>query len=292
MKAWLRFAAVLGLCVGPVALLGAPADGALVGGVPVLWACLTLAFVVQWIGFVPAYWKQTERFFDLTGSLTYIALTVISLGLAGMERTPGPAQWLVSAAVMVWATRLGHFLYKRVHADGGDGRFDDLKTVAPTFLIVWTIQGMWVSMTALAMLLVNTGPAAVTRPMWLGLGLLTWTLGFGLEVVADRQKRQFKADPANAGRFIDTGLWSWSQHPNYFGEIVLWIGIFLMSASTVSGWGWRGALSPIFVAFLLLKISGVPILDRRAEERWGADPDYRRYADSVPVLIPWPRWRR
>ena len=288
MASWIRFGVVWVVCVGLTVLLGIPADGAQWAGIPVLWWCFALAFLVQWVAFVPAYLKQTEHFFDLTGSLTYLAVMVGSLGLSALERPPGPAQWLVSAAVTVWAVRLGTFLFRRVKADGGDGRFDDLKPSVPKFLIVWTLQAAWVSMTALAMLLVNTGSAALQRPWLLALGAVVWVFGFTFEVVADRQKRVFRRDPTQAGRFIQSGLWGWSQHPNYFGEIVLWTGVFVMSASVVDGWGWRGAISPVFVAVLLLKVSGVPLLQARGEERWGDDPEYRRYRATVPVLIPRP----
>ena len=288
MASWIRFGVVWVLCVGLTVLLGAPADGAGWGGLPVLWWCFALAFLVQWVAFIPAYLKQTEHFFDLTGSLTYLAVMAGSLGLSALERPPGPAQWLVSAAVTVWAVRLGSFLFRRVQADGGDGRFDDLKISVPKFLIVWTLQGAWVSMTALAMMIVNTGPVALQRPWMLAVGAAMWVAGFAIEVVADRQKRVFRHDPVHAGRFIRSGLWAWSQHPNYFGEIMLWAGVFIMSGSVVDGWGWRGAISPVFVAFLLMKVSGVPLLEARAEARWGDDPEYQRYKATVPVLIPRP----
>ena len=288
MKWWSQLAVVVGVCGVLLAALGAPADGTRLAGIPVLWLCFALAFAVQWTAFVPAFLRQTERFYDLTGSLTYLAVVGGSLALAGLERPPGPAQWLCSAAVAVWAVRLGTFLYRRVHADGGDGRFDELKPSAPRFLVAWTLQGLWVSVTALAVLLVNTGTTTVTRPVFLALGTILWLVGFGIEVTADRQKRAFRHDPAQQGRFIQTGLWAWSQHPNYFGEILLWFGIFVMSASVVDGWGWRGAISPVFVAVLLLKVSGVPLLEARARARWGDDPEYQRYRSEVPVLIPRP----
>ncbi len=285
---WVRLGVVLVVCVGLAALLAAPAGGAVFGGMPLLWWCFGLAFGVQWVAFVPAFRQQTEHFFDLTGSLTYLALVGMSLGLSALERPPGPAQWVASLAVTVWAVRLGSFLFRRVRADGGDGRFDDLKPHAPRFLIVWTIQGLWVSVTALAMLLVNTGPAEVARPGLLVAGALVWLVGFGIEVVADQQKRAFRHLPENTGRFIQSGLWAWSRHPNYFGEIVLWCGVFLMSTSVVEGWGLRGVVSPLFVAFLLMKVSGVPLLEARADERWGADPDFQRYKANTPVLLPRP----
>lgn len=286
MAGTLRALVVVGVCLGVAALLGAPADGVRSGGLPVLWMALGVAFLVQWIAFVPAYLRQTERFFDLVGSLSYLAVVGLSLGLSALERDPGPAQLIVSAVVAVWAVRLGSFLFLRVHKDGGDGRFDAIKPSAPRFFSVWTLQGLWVSATALGALLVNTGPAAVARPALLWLGLGVWAVGFCLEVVADHQKRVFKADPANRDRFIASGLWGWVRHPNYLGEIVLWTGVFVMAASVLQGWGWRAVLSPLFVALLLTKVSGIPLLEARARERWGEDPDWQAHMEQVPRLLP------
>ena len=111
--------------------------------------------------------------------------------------------------------------------------------------------------------------------------------GFSIEIVADRQKSAFRADPANAGRFISSGLWAWSRHPNYFGEIVLWFGIAILAWPALAGWQLATLVSPLFVYVLLTKGSGIPPLETRAEERWGDDPAYRAYVERTPVL--WPR---
>ena len=204
MASWIRFGVVWVVCVGLTVLLGIPADGAQWAGIPVLWWCFALAFLVQWVAFVPAYLKQTEHFFDLTGSLTYLAVMVGSLGLSALERPPGPAQWLVSAAVTVWAVRLGTFLFRRVKAEGGDGRFDDLKPSVPKFLIVDSTGGVG-PMTALA-LLVNTGSALQRLQLWAPVWVSVSPLSGGRP-----QKREFRRDPTQAD-FIQSGLWGWSQH--------------------------------------------------------------------------------
>ena len=121
---------------------------------------------------------------------------------------------------------------------------------------------------------------------WIGFGI--WLFGFGFEVIADRQKSAFNADPENEGRFIDSGLWSWSRHPNYFGEIVLWVGIAVIAAPVLRGWGWLTLISPIFVFLLLMYISGVPQLETRADEKWGGEPDYEAYKARTSVLVPLP----
>jgi steroid 5-alpha reductase family enzyme len=121
-------------------------------------------------------------------------------------------------------------------------------------------------------------------------GFLIWVFGFAIEVTADTQKSRFRADPKNKGRFIQTGLWAWSRHPNYFGEIVLWIGVAIIALPVLRGWQWVTLISPVFVALLITRISGVPMLEKRADERWGGQEEYEAYRERTPVLIPRPRF--
>ncbi|MGB8362380.1 MAG: DUF1295 domain-containing protein, partial [Acidimicrobiia bacterium] len=153
---------------------------------------------------------------------------------------------------------------------------------------VWTIQGLWVLLTAAAALAIIT--TSVRRDLgWLAYtGIVVWVVGFAIEVVADRQKSLFKRDPGNEGRFIATGLWAWSRHPNYFGEITLWTGVALMAIPVLSGWQWVVLVSPLFVTLLLTRVSGIPMLEAKADERWGDEPEYREYKTTTPVLIPRP----
>ena len=118
-----------------------------------------------------------------------------------------------------------------------------------------------------------------------GVGVALWGVGFLMEIVADRQKTQFRSESKNTSSFIHSGLWAWSRHPNYFGEILLWIGIAVLAIPLLSGWRWVALISPIFVFVLLTRISGIPILERRANERWGDDPIYREYLRSTPILL-------
>jgi steroid 5-alpha reductase family enzyme len=248
--------------------------------------CVALAFAINWLVWIPASLWRTERFYDLTGSVTFVAVTSLALVAA-----PGPdgeaSVWrvMLAAMVVVWAVRLGSFLFVRVRRDGSDGRFDKIKVHPLAFLATWTLQALWVSMTvaaALAAITVADGLGEV----WAMLGVIVWLIGFAIEVVADTQKRRFRADPANAGRFISTGLWSRSRHPNYFGEILLWSGVALMAVPTLSGWRWVVLISPVFVWLLLTRVSGVPLLEARAAARFGDDPAYGAYVKHTPVLVP------
>ncbi len=277
--------AVTLVAIGSAAVVAwaASQGGAHLGPWSVVGWCALLAFAVQWAAFVPAYWKQTERFYDLTGSITYVMVTGFAV-FASMS-----FDWrsvILAALVTVWAIRLGTFLFRRIRAEGADERFDDIKPSASRFFVAWTLQGLWVFLTLSAAL------AAITAldPEPLGwrdaLGIGIWASGFAIEVIADRQKRRFRE--RNPGRFVQTGLWAWSRHPNYFGEIVLWVGVFVSASATLRGWQWVTVISPLFVVFLLTQVSGIPILEKRAEERWGDHESYREYKRNTPVLIPRP----
>jgi steroid 5-alpha reductase family enzyme len=260
--------------------------GPRLGAIPVFALCVALAFAINWLVWIPASLWRTERFYDLTGSVTFVAVTSLALVAA-----PGPdgeaSVWrvMLAAMVVVWAVRLGSFLFIRVRRDGSDGRFDKIKVHPLAFLATWTLQALWVSMTAAAALAAIT-VADGLGGVWAALGVIVWLIGFAIEVVADTQKRRFRADPANAGRFISTGLWSRSRHPNYFGEILLWSGVALMAVPTLSGWRWVVLISPVFVWLLLTRVSGVPLLEARAAARFGDDLAYGAYVKHTPVLVP------
>lgn len=267
---------------GGVAWAGAHGGASFVGR-PVMFWCAAIAFATQWVAFVPAYLQQTERFYDLTGSLTYAGVTSFALIVAPEQDA---RSWVLTGLVLVWAGRLGSFLYSRIRAEGADARFDQIKPNPWRFLVAWTLQGLWVFLTLCAALAAITTESPGPWGVWDWVGLTVWVAGFGIEVAADRQKSRFREE--RPGHFIDSGLWAWSRHPNYFGEIVLWIGIAIMAASTLRGWQWVTLVSPVFVAFLLTRVSGIPILEQRSDQRWGDDPAYRRYKSRTPALVPRP----
>ncbi|MDT0195529.1 DUF1295 domain-containing protein [Arthrobacter sp. AB6] len=269
--------------VGMLVALAGSQGGATVGGFPLFALGVAAAFVIQWLAFVPAFRAQTEKYYDLTGALTYINITVLLVVL-----TPGvDARGLLLAAMVVaWAVRLGSFLFRRVSKHGKDDRFDEIKPSFIRFLNTWTVQGLWVVLTAAAAWIAITSVARVALDWWALAGFVVWAVGFGIEALADNQKGRFKADPVNKGRFISTGLWSRSRHPNYFGEIVLWTGVLVIAVPVLEGWQWLALLSPVFVALLLIKGSGIPLLEKKADKKWGGDPDYEAYKKNTPILIP------
>ncbi|KAG9491809.1 hypothetical protein GDO78_000360 [Eleutherodactylus coqui] len=150
----------------------------------------------------------------------------------------------------------------------------------------WTMQGIWIFVTLLPSLMLNLEKRNKPLGLMDYCGWTLWLVGFLIEAVADQQKWSFKADPDNAGNFIQSGLWAYSRHPNYVGEILQWSGLCLSASSVFSGYQYLSVISPIFVWFLLSYVSGVPILEREAMKRWGADPGYKRYVQQTPVLWP------
>ena len=278
-------AIVVSAALGALIAAAGSDGGEDLGGLPTFAWLVIVAFAVNVVVFIPSFIAKTEHYFDLTGSITYVTVTVIAVTTTSDldARTV-----ILGAAIGIWAGRLGGFLFRRVKRDGGDGRFDKLKLDWLVFLRVWVLQGLWVSITAGAALAAMSSGAKQDLGVVGIIGAAIWVAGFAIEVTADRQKSAFKADPANEGRFITTGLWAWSRHPNYFGEITLWTGVAILAIPALDGWQYATLISPLFVFVLLTRISGVPLLERRGMKRWGDDPEYQAYKAKTPVLVPRP----
>jgi len=257
--------------------------GSVVFGVPVLFIVVIFIFALQWLVFIPAYVLQSEKFFDLTGSVTFILSVFIALLLT---RDFDARTLILVILVTIWALRLGIFLHQRVHKTGKDARFDELKNSFFRYFITWTMQGMWVSFTLAAALVAITSQYKQELGFLVVSGLLIWLVGFLIEAIADAQKMKFKNNPQNKNNYIQSGLWATSRHPNYFGEILAWLGIAVIAVPVFQGWQWIAMLSPVFVIVLLTGISGVPILEKRADEKWGDDKAYQDYKKNTPILIP------
>jgi len=275
-------AILIAVTIGALISWAGSDGGTRVDGIPVFAICGALAFIINWLAYIPSAIAKTEHYYDLVGGITYVSVTVAAVLLSGPLDLRAT---LVAAMVMVWALRLSSFLFLRISKAGKDSRFDEIKHMPLRFLMAWSIQGLWVLLTAAAALAIITG--GVREPLGaIGIvGIAVWAIGMLIEIIADRQKSAFKADPANAGRFINVGLWAWSRHPNYFGEIVIWTGMAIVALPILQGWQWATLISPAFVTLLLTRVSGVPLLEKKADERWGGQDDYEAYKRSTPVLI-------
>ncbi len=247
---------------------------------------LVMAFVIQWIAYIPAFLFKTEKFYDLTGSLTYIGTILFALYASGSFQNLRLGSILIGLAIIIWAIRLGSFLFMRIHKDKKDGRFDSIKTSFSQFFMTWTLQGMWVFICSSAALIAIANPSGVPINSVFIIGLLMFVFGFAIEVIADNQKSAFRSILKNKDSFINEGLWARSRHPNYFGEITLWAGITVMGISTFEGMNYLAIFSPIFSYLLLVYVSGVRLLELRGHKKWGHLKDYQDYQKNTPKLIP------
>ena len=244
---------------------------------------ISMAVLIQFAIFLPSFLFQTEKFYDLTGSLTYISVT--SIAYFSLDN-PTTIDTILYLYVIVWAGRLGIFLFRRINKDGKDERFDKAKKKFFWFLQYWMGQAAWVVFTAGASILAILSPAEAELELLAFIGIFLWWSGFLIEVISDYQKRKFRETSDTKTEFISTGLWARSRHPNYFGEITLWVGMAVISLSSLSGIEYVTAVvSPLFVYLLLRKAEGVPMLERIADERYGESTDYQEYKANTPVLM-------
>ena len=259
---------------------------AIATGIELVFNAVFLAFAIQWIAFIPAYIFQTEKFYDLTGSLTYLLVIWYSLTLSSDQFTNlNGANIVIVLLISLWAIRLGSFLFMRIHHDGEDKRFRSIKPSASQFFMTWTLQGLWVSLCSMCALTAISSNTGIVTNAFFYIGLALFIIGFATEVMADMEKSAFKANQENKDKFITTGLWARSRHPNYFGEIVLWTGIAVMSFSSLEGLQYLTLISPIFTYLLLVYVSGVRMLEARGDLKWGDDPAYQEYKKKTPVLF-------
>ena len=244
---------------------------------------LIIAVLLQVIFFIPSFLLKTEKYYDLVGSLTYI--TTISLAYFSVENKT-MIDSIIYFYVMVWALRLGIYLFRRVRNDGKDVRFEKAKRHFFWFLQYWMGQALWVSLTACAAIIAILSPEKDTLPVLAMVGMALWLSGFAIESISDYQKRVFRKENNPSKSFIHTGLWARSRHPNYFGEITLWTGIAVIALNTLNGIEYVTLISPVFVYILLTRMSGVNLLERIADERYGHLEEYQRYKRNTPVLVP------
>lgn len=249
--------------------------------------------------FAHALPQDSEKFFDATGTVAYVSMVVTCVIAEGVDLTDFSGanlrRLVLSVMALTWSLRLGSYLLARILRAGKDSRFEVLRATCLRWLGVWTIQAVWCFLVICPVLVVvkkvdcsdsiiGEVECKLTPLDFIGWPL--WVLSFLFEVVADRQKVAFRADPANKGRFICTGLWSRSRHPNYVGEIMMWVGITMSATSVLVGWDFFAYMSPLTTYMLLTRVSGVNLLEAQGQERWGEDAEYRWYVDHVPVLWP------
>lgn len=241
---------------------------------------LSTSFGIQILGFIlSTFVLHSEVCFDLFGSITFCLVALESYDSSSL------VSQIATLLVIIWACRLGSFLFFRVLKTGGDSRFESIRSSRVAFFVAWMMQGVWVVVTLLPVLIVSMNDAL--RLWQLILGIFLWVCGFILESVADAQKFAFKSRPENAGKIIRVGVWKLCKYPNYFGEILLWCGVCITCTSSVnfvSSWDIvvLSCVSPVFVTLLLCCVSGIPIQEKQARARW----DEAWQEDGRNTLIP------
>ncbi len=259
---------------------------ALLTGLELIQNAILIAYIIQWIAFIPAYIFQTEKFYDLTGSITYLTVvTYVSYHSYATMNVNLPSI-VLAACILLWTIRLGSFLFMRIHKAGEDKRFREIKPSSTRFFMTWTLQGMWVSICSMCALTAIASTNGVVQNSLFFIGLLVFVIGFVIEIIADMQKSNFRKDPKHKDQFIQQGLWAYSRHPNYFGEITLWTGIAIMSLSSLSGGQYITLISPLFTYLLLVYVSGVRLLEISGMEKWGHLESYQNYVRKTPSLFP------
>ena len=279
---------IIAFFIGALIAIGGSQNGAQYHGYPILFICLMISFVLHWIAFIPAYLARTEKFYDIAGTVAYLSVlaTASYLTMISSNNNLQLRSIIAIILVLIWALRLGIFLFVRVLKAGEDRRFREVKQNFSKFLVWWSVSALWVFLTAANALTMIINNVSFTDDFYFYFGLSLWLIGFSFEAIADEQKRRFKSDKKNKDAFISTGLWGLSRHPNYFGEILLWVGMAVIALPTLIGWQYVTLISPIFIYFLLTRVSGVNLLEDRANQKWGGTEQYESYVKKTPVLIP------
>jgi len=240
-------------------------------------------FLVHLLIFVPSYFFQTEKFFDLTGTISYISSVLFIFFKSNTVESINLGSLALSTFIIIWSSRLGIFLFLRIKKAGKDRRFNEIKKSFSWFFMTFSVSGMWVTICSICAL---TGIAnGIIFSITTIIGIIIFIIGFTIEIIADSQKTKFRANDDNKDKFITSGLWKYSRHPNYLGEIILWLGISLISFSSLEGFQYITLISPIFTYLLLVNVSGINFLDKSGDKKWGMLESYKKYKEKTPRLI-------
>lgn len=246
---------------------------------------LVVIFIIQILFFIGAATFKTDKVTDLAYGLTFV---VIALALTWLNATFFPVQVLLTILITIWGLRLAGYLFIRILKTKKDRRFDGIRENPKKFAAFWSFQtlAIWVIMWPSIILL--TSKSDLSSNVYTLIGISISVVGLLLETTADQQKFKFKSDPANKDKWIQSGFWKYSRYPNYFGEMLVWWGIFVIAIPFLSGISWGTVLGPVFITFILLKVSGIPTLEKRYNKKFGNDPNYQQYVKQTSLLVPLP----
>ena len=249
---------------------------------PLFLAALT-TLVIHWIIGFGSILRKTEKVFDITGSIAVWSMIILTIN---SQQAISDRSWVLATFCILWTTRLGIFLLIRIKKHKIDKRFNELKTSPIDFFNTWQLSAAWTFITIMCALSAIISPKQVPLKSIDILWALLWALGFAVESIADFQKFKYKSKKQKTP-FIQTGLWRYCRHPNYLGEISMWIFIALLSFPNLQKLALVSLISPIFVFFLLTKISGINLLEDANDKKFGQLKSYQDYKKTTPKLIPW-----
>lgn len=245
----------------------------------ILLSALGISIAFNMTLFFVAYFLQTDKLTDFSYSLCFLLIN----GLGFYMSDKYLIDWVMFILVSIWAFRLGSYLFIRIMAMGRDNRFDEFRERLQSFIKFWIVQAISIFIISLSFLFFyshNDGePSSL---FWTGIGVAIF--GLVMETIADQQKFSFKK--RNPTNFMQSGLWKKIRHPNYTGEILFWVGIFIASASYLNSWQWTAVLSPVWIIILLLKFSGIPPLEKMWQKKYGESQSFIDYKKSSWRLIP------
>ena len=252
-------------------------------GIQNITSAVLCIFLIHLVIFVPSYYFQTEKFFDLTGTISYVSSVLFIFFKSNTVESINLGSLTLSTFIIIWSLRLGTFLFLRIKKAGKDRRFNEIKKSFSWFFMTFSVSGMWVTICSICAL---TGIAnGIIFSSTTIIGIIIFIIGFTIEIIADSQKTKFRANDDNKDKFISSGLWKYSRHPNYLGEIILWLGISLISFSSLKGFQYVTLISPIFTYLLLVNVSGINFLEKSGKKKWGHLESYKKYLKETPRLF-------
>jgi steroid 5-alpha reductase family enzyme len=254
-----------------------------------LFFSFVIIFGLQMAFFLFAAAFRTDKLTDLSYGLTFV---LVALLLLVLNPHGGVVRYGLLAMISLWGMRLALYLFSRILRIGRDERFDGRREDTLRFASFWVLQAVSIWIVLLPVTVVMSLPGLPPFTWLSALGACLWAAGFIVEFLADRQKYSFKNDPANAGRWVSRGLWKYSRHPNYFGESLCWAGVLVYALPHLRGAMYAAAASPLYITFLLLFVSGVPLLEKKADKKHGTDPAYREYKETTSLFLPRPPVKR
>jgi steroid 5-alpha reductase family enzyme len=244
---------------------------------------LFISLGINFLFFLLANALKTDKFTDFTYGLTFTALAFLFLF---KNQTFYRYQLLLMVMVVLWSIRLITYLLIRILKIKKDSRFNKIRENPLKFLQFWVFQGLtvWIVMLPSIFLLNIKEPKPLNTIMVSG--IIIWAFGLLIETISDWQKFGFKNNPKNKNLWIQSGLWKYSRHPNYFGEMLVWWGIFIFALPFLQGLSWLTIFSPIFITYILIFVSGIPLLEKRYDKKYADNKKYQEYKKKTSTLIP------